>query len=239
MKILALIPARGGSKRLPGKNARMLGNKPMLVWSIDAAKGIPEICDTLVSTDDQAIADIAQLAGALVPWLRPEELSTDAAPSIDVALHALDWYESTHGAIDGLMLLQPTSPFRTAETIKQAIDVFSLKGGKPVIGVSPAASHPAWCYRIESDSLVPYATCGEEKSPQRSQDLPPAYALNGAMYLAKPAYLRTECTFAGADAYPLLIQDPAESLDIDTAHDFMIAECVAARMGDFSAGHSR
>lgn len=231
MRILALITARGASKRLPGKNIRQLGGKPLLLWSIDSVKGVEGICDILISTDDQEIADIALVGGGLVPWLRPAELATDTAASIDVALHALDWYEETHGPVDGLMLLQPTSPFRRMETIKRAIDIFSInKGRKPVIGVSPAASHPAWCYRIERDTLLPYSS-GTTGMTNRSQDLPPVYVLNGAMYLAEPAYLRRRRSFIGEDACPLLIEDPAESLDIDTSHDFLVAECIAANLG--------
>jgi CMP-N,N'-diacetyllegionaminic acid synthase len=96
MKILVLIPARGGSKRLPGKNIRLLGDRPLIVWTIDLAKNIPKICDILVSTDDIAIAEVASKAGALVPWLRPAELATDTATSVDVCLHALDWYEKEY-----------------------------------------------------------------------------------------------------------------------------------------------
>ena len=93
MKILALITARKGSKRLPGKNNRLLGGKPLIIWSIDVAKGIPEICDVLVSTDDSEIAEISRNAGAFVPWLRPSNIATDNATSEEVALHAIDWYE--------------------------------------------------------------------------------------------------------------------------------------------------
>ena len=93
MRILALIPARGGSKRLPGKNMRQLGGKPLLTWSIDVVKDAPEICDILVSTDDDKIAEIARNANALVPWLRPADLARDKSSSEAVALHALDWYE--------------------------------------------------------------------------------------------------------------------------------------------------
>ena len=93
MRILALITARGGSKRLPGKNIRSLGGKPLIVWSINIAKDIAEVVDILVSTDDTEIAEIAKNAGALVPWLRPSELATDTASSVDVFLHALKWYE--------------------------------------------------------------------------------------------------------------------------------------------------
>ena len=102
MKILALIAARGGSKRLPGKNIRLLGGKPLIVWSIDVARDIPEICDILVSTDSPAISEICKDAGIVVPWLRPVKLATDKASSVDVALHALEWYEAEKGEIDGL-----------------------------------------------------------------------------------------------------------------------------------------
>jgi len=236
VKILALIPARGGSKRLPGKNIRLLGGQPMIVWSIGVAKDIPEICDLLVTTDDPAIEAVCKEAGALVPWLRPAELATDTASSIDVALHALDWYEDTHGLVDGLMLLQPTSPFRSVETIKQAISLFLTNGRRPVIGVSPALYHPAWCYGIEQDTLLPYCSNGFRDVPHRSQDLPPAYVLNGAMYLVEPVYLRKTCAFFGADACPLIMVNPDEALDVDTAHDFLVAECIAASMRKTTAG---
>lgn len=225
MRVLALVPARGGSKRLPGKNIRKLGGKPLIVWSINAAKGIPEICDILVSTDDLEIADIAQKAGGLVPWLRPNELSTDVASSIDVALHAIDWYENTHGSIDGLMLLQPTSPFRTEATLIRAIDLFGSNDHRPVISVSPVVTHPAWCYRIEENVLSPLSCKDLGGEYNRSQDLPPVYSLNGAMYLVSPEYLLEKgAFFVDEDASPLVMDNPVEALDIDTSYDFMLAE---------------
>ena len=124
MKILALIPARGGSKRLPRKNVLPLGGKPLIVWSIDVAKDIPEICDILVSTDDSEIAEISKKAGALVPWLRPADLATDDSSSIDVVLHALNWYEREKQTIHGILLLQPTSPFRSQATKIKFIKIF-------------------------------------------------------------------------------------------------------------------
>lgn len=236
MKILALVPARGGSKRLPGKNIRLLGDKSLIVWSLDVAKGIPEICDILVSTDDPDIAAVCREAGALVPWLRPAELATDTASSIDVALHALDWYEDKFGPVDGLMLLQPTSPFRRTETIKQAISIFLTNGRRPVIGVSPAASHPAWCFEVADNTLLPFFGNEFSNVLHRSQDLSPAYALNGSIYLAESSYIRRECTFLGPETYPLIMENLEEALDIDTAHDFLIAECIAASMGKPTVG---
>lgn len=227
MKILALIPARGGSKRLPGKNIRILGEKPLIQWSIDVVKDLPRICDILVSTDDPQIFQVAKDAGALTPWLRPRELSTDTSRTLDVVLHALDWYESKCGRIDGLLLLQPTSPFRTRKTVERGISLFLDNGFRSVLGVSPTHAHPFWAFRIENDILIPYID--HQFSGGRSQDLPPAYVVNGAFYLATPAQLRSYESFITKDTLPLLTDAPAESLDIDTLFDFFIAECIVSK----------
>ena len=228
MKILAVIPARGGSKRLPGKNLRMLSGKPLVVWSIDATMNIPEVCDILVSTDDPAIAAACTAAGALVPWLRPAALATDSASSVDVALHALDWYEAGKGAVDGILLLQPTSPFRTTETIRNGIALFGQSGRKAVLGVSSPHAHPLWALKMENGHLVPFVR--EHGLDKRSQDLPAAYAVNGSLYLITPDELRVRRSFLGANTIPLLVKAQQEALDIDTPLDFKIAESIAAGM---------
>jgi CMP-N,N'-diacetyllegionaminic acid synthase len=222
MRILALITARGGSKRLPGKNIRMLGGKPLIVWSIDVAKNIPVICDILVSTDDPTIAVVCKEAGAYVPWLRPAELATDTASSVDVALHALDWYEAENSAVDGILLLQPTSPFRTQVTIKRGFELFSNHGYKPVLGVSPTHAHPMWTLKMEGDYIVPFIQ--DHGFGTRSQDLPPAYVANGSFYLITPAELRACRSFVGPKTIPLLIEPPQEAVDIDTEWDWFVAE---------------
>ena len=226
MRILVLITARGGSKRLPGKNIRPLGGKPLIVWSIDVAKDSLEICDILVSTDDSAIAAVCEKAGAYVPWLRPAELAIDTASSVDVALHALDWYEAEKGAVDGLLLLQPTSPFRTQATVQRGIELFSQNDYQPVLGISPTHAHPMWAHKMEGDYLVPFM--GEHGFRTRSQDLPSAYVVNGSFYLITPAVLRACRSFVGAKTIPLLIESPQEAVDIDTAWDWEIAEFIAA-----------
>lgn len=231
MRILALIPARGGSKRLPGKNIRILGGKPLIVWSIDVAKCIPEICDSLVSTDDPAIAAVCKEAGALVPWLRPAELATDTASSVDVALHALDWYEATKGAVDGLLLLQPTSPFRTADTIQRAIDIFGNEDGRhPIVSVSPASCHPTWCFRSKGEGMEP--VLGGASIGLRSQVLEPVWALNGSIYLISPARLLLERTFLTPDTRPLVISSLRESIDIDLPSDFDLCDETLRNMQD-------
>jgi len=226
VRILALITARGGSKRAPGKNIRQLGSRPLIAWSIDIVKDIPYICDILVSTDDLTIATVAGNAGALVPWLRPAELATDTAASVDVCLHALDWYEGHSGKIDGLLLLQPTSPFRSRNTVLRGIELFRAGKHRPVIGVCPAKSHPMWCFRIEGESLRPFMNT--VKVELRSQDLPAAYMVNGAFYLISPDDLRNLHSFITDDALPLVIDEPQECIDIDSEWDWKMAELICS-----------
>jgi CMP-N-acetylneuraminic acid synthetase len=220
MRILALIPARAGSKRLPGKNVRPLAGKPLIVWSIEHARRLPEICATLVSTDDPAAADIARKAGAMVPWLRPPELASDTASSVDVALHSLDWYEQAHGTVDGLLLLQPTSPFREVEMTARGIAKFARSSHIPVVGFSPSPVHPEYCFMIEGERLRPVI-------PRASwSQIPtvPAYTVNGAFYLISPARLRADRSFLTDDTIPLIMSGLGARIDIDTELDWQLAE---------------
>lgn len=223
LRLLALIPARGGSKRLPGKNKRELGGQSLIAWSIQAAQGIPEICDILISTDDPEIAELSKAAGVLVPWLRPEELATDKATSVDVALHALDWYEKENGKVNGLLLLQPTSPFREKKTILRGIELFIKHGQSQVVSVSPSHNHPMWAMKMQGDFLEPYINGGSGNT--RSQDLPMAYILNGNFYLTSPQKLRECNSFLSDKTIPLLIESQKEAIDIDTEWDFEVARC--------------
>jgi len=226
MRILALIPARGGSKRLPGKNIRSLGGKPLINWTIEVARGIPEICEILVSTDDAVIASIAKEAGAAVPWLRPIELATDEATSVDVALHALDWFEAEKGAVDGLLLLQPTSPFRRRETVQRGIQLFEEFGHRPVLGVSHNQSHLMLLLKQQGDYVVPFLEnngCGSQ-----SQGLPQTFVANGSFYLIAPEELRRGHSFLGQHTVPLVIDSPREALDIDTKYDYVISKILVS-----------
>lgn len=237
MKILALIPARGGSKRLPGKNIKSLGGVPLIGWTIRTARASDCFSDVLVSTDDPAIAEVARQQGASVPWLRPAALATDTAASVDVVLHALDAWEAFHGVADAVMLLQPTSPFRSVESIRRAVSLFEDAGGAhPVVSVCPASSHPAWCFRLTSQGLDPFLGWGQVNA-SRSQDLEPAWMLNGAIYMITPARLKVDRTFIAADTQALVMEDAAESIDVDTAEDF--ARCEASLPSDQGMGHER
>ena len=222
MKILAVIPARGGSKRVPGKNIRELGNKPLINWTIDSALNTPEVSAIVVSTDDPQIAEIAQSAGATVPWLRPIKLATDEANSVDVAIHALDWYEAENGKVDGILLLQPTSPFRTNVTIQKAIGLFKNHKGSSIIGVSPVQHHHLYTLEKNGEFLVQYQQQRflRKKSHNQSQ----IYAVNGAIYLVSPQEIRSSNSFVSSFLLPVIVESSIEALDIDTEEDFKIAE---------------
>ena len=230
MKILALITARGGSKRIPRKNVLPLGGKPLIAWSIEVAQNIDEICDIFVSTDDPIIKDVALKYGANVPFLRPQELSDDTALSSDVAIHALDWYEHNRNKVDGLLLLQPTSPFRTSETIKKGIRIFEQYEKEPVLGVTETHSHPRWMFSLRGEYIKPYLGKNEEGYKMRSQDLEPAYVVNGSFYLISGNDLRSKKAFVTLNTRPLIIESQLESLDIDTIEDWNYAEYAAENL---------
>ena len=222
MKILAVIPARGGSKRVPGKNIRKLGNKPLINWTIDSALNTPEVSAIVVSTDDPQIAEIAQSAGATVPWLRPIKLATDEANSVDVAIHALDWYEAENGKVDGILLLQPTSPFRTNVTIQKAIGLFKKHKGSSIIGVSPVQHHHLYALEKNGEFLV---QCQQQRFlRKKSHNQSQIYAVNGAIYLVSPQEIRSSNSFVSSFLLPVIVESSIEALDIDTEEDFKIAE---------------
>jgi CMP-N,N'-diacetyllegionaminic acid synthase len=222
MRILALIPARGGSRRVPGKNIRKLGNKPLINWTIESALNTPELSDIVVSTDNPQIAEIARSAGATVPWLRPLKLATDESKSVDVAIHALDWFEKENGEVDGILLLQPTSPFRTYITIQKAIRLFENHKGSSIIGVSPVQNHHLYTLEKHGEYLVKYQQ--QRFLSKKSQDKSRIFAVNGAIYLVSPQELRSSNSFIGSCLLPVIVESPIEALDIDTEEDFKIAE---------------
>ena len=224
MRLLALVPARGGSQRVPNKNIRELGGKPLIQWTLDVAAGIQEIVDVLVSTDSIEIAKMAKEAGAMVPWLRPVELATHTATTIDVCMHALEWYEKEKNDIDGIILLQPTSPFREKENIQKAIELFKKNRKSSVVSFSKAQTHPMWCYKIDNGRVDPFIN--DVDLNIRSQDLPDAYMINGSIYISSVEALRKERTFITANTIALVIDGQRASLDIDTEDDWKIAEMI-------------
>ncbi len=223
MKILGLIPARGGSKGLPGKNLRPLLGVPLIGRTILAALKSKALDRLIVSTDDPKIAACARAFGAEVPFLRPKRLATDQAAVVDAALHALDELAKSGDRPDAVMLLQPTSPLRTAATIRKAAALLK-KTGEAVVSVAAASEHPLWARKIENGRLVPFL----DKAPASRQQLPPAYALDGSIYLVPVSELRRRRRFAWPGARAL-VSPAAEVCDIDELDDFEAAERRLAR----------
>lgn len=227
---VALIPARGGSKGLPGKNIKPLMGKPMIHYTVEAAIHCPFISETFVSTDDPLIAEVAQAAGALLPPLRPAALATDTASSLDVVRHFLDWYREEFGAWpDTLVLLQPTSPLRDADHVSDAMALYrSCDVMGTVLSVSPAKPL-AWQGTVDPEGQFCFHHQTDLNKNRQSESA--NYLLNGALYIASPQ------RFYGG----VLMQDPVypfimsteDSVDIDTLSDFKLAEFhLSQRLGD-------
>jgi CMP-N,N'-diacetyllegionaminic acid synthase len=222
MKVLALIPARGGSKGIPGKNIRPIAGKPLIAWTIEAALRSRLGGAVVVSTDAPAIAEVACAAGAQVPFLRPAELASDTSPGIDTVFHALEQMPD----FDAVMLLQPTSPLRSTEDIDGCLELAEREALDSIVSVAPCEIHPAWTYAVDDAGrlrpLLPGSTA------TRRQDLPDAFALNGALYFARRPWLTARRTLLADDtrAYPMPIE---RSLDIDTPWDWRLAEFLLDR----------
>jgi CMP-N-acetylneuraminic acid synthetase len=217
-KILAVIPARGGSKGLPGKNVRLLGGKPLIAWSIDAALASSCVDRCIVSTDDAAISEAAQLWGGDVPFLRPPELATDDARIEDALIDVLDRVDERY---DYIVLLQPTSPLRSAADIDGCVQLCVERQAPACITLSPPSKSPYLMYLFDGAArLQPFA---DNKGAFRRQDLPEVFALNGAVYVAEVDWFRERRTFMSAETVGYVM--PSErSADIDTFLDFRFAE---------------
>lgn len=223
--VLALITARGGSKGIPGKNIADLAGKPLIAWTIEAAMGAAAVSRVIVSTDDAAIAAVSERWGAEVPFLRPAELAADASPHLPVLLHALAWVEE-HDArsYEYILLLQPTSPLRTTGDIESAVKLALDQQADGVVSVCPAHPHPFLSRRITDDGRL------EEFAPRPKgylarQTLPPAYMLNGAIYLVRSDVLTTRQTFYTENTFAY-VMPPERSLDIDTPWDLYLANLI-------------
>lgn len=227
--VLIVIPARGGSKGLPRKNARRLGDLPLLGWTAEAvrASGVNQaVC--ILSTDDDEIAEIGRSVGLRVPFMRPASLSTDTATAEDVALHALDWLAASGEAQpSAVMLLQPTSPFRQPSALRQAVELLSREAIDGVIGVQPIQRSLRTLFTADSSMNLAPLDAGTGLSTRR-QDQKPLYTPNGALYLVATDALRGKHTFF-PDRSLGLVMDQIASLDIDDPVDWEIAESIAAR----------
>lgn len=220
--IVALIIARGGSKRIPKKNIKKLAGKPLIAWTIETAISSGAFTRVIVSTDDTEIMAASIEYGAEVPKLRPSHLSTDESLSIDAVLHAIDCLKQENCCPSSLMLLQPTSPLRSVGSIWSAIDLFERNNFQPVVSFTQVNFTPEWCFRYLESELTPIL--GWDSSKQRSQNIKPTLQLNGLLYLATISHLIQEQTFLGPSTVPLVCGNYQEVIDIDTYEDFARAE---------------
>lgn len=219
---LAVIPARGGSKGLPGKNIRLLHDKPLIQYSIEAALNSGCVDEVVVTTDNEDIARVSSQAGAAVPFIRPAELATDMAKSIDVLKHAVEFYEQTQNHFfDVIMLLQPTSPLRNALDIKEAYTLFLNNQADSLQSVTLSGVQPYLLREMDNGKLTSYLK--DEKEHLRRQDLKELYALNGAIYIVKRDLLMNSDTLIGPRNCGYIM--PRErSVDIDDEFDLKMAE---------------
>lgn len=224
-RILAVVPARGGSRGVPRKNLRLVGGKPLIAWTLETARAAGDLlAGVVVSTDDPEIAAVAAEYGFPVPFLRPAELSGDRVPTLPVLQHALRFLEEKSGQrYDWLLLLQPTAPLRSVADLEAAALLAAAGDCDSVIGVTQVeAHHPILMKRIAEDRLLPYSL--EEKEGTRRQDLqPPAYMRNGAIYLTRREVILDRNSIWGDTIRPLIM--PGErSHSIDTELDIKLAD---------------
>jgi CMP-N,N'-diacetyllegionaminic acid synthase len=218
MSLIALITARGGSKEILRKNIKLFSGKPLIFWTINAAKKAKCIDRIIVSTDDQEIAEIAKKYGAEVPFIRPAELAKDETPSIDPVLHFIDQVPG----FDWLMLLQPTSPLRNNFDIDKIFKFCQDNKASSAVSVSEVNKHPYWMYERDSSFRLRSFINDPPKNTRR-QDLPKIYSLNGALYLAKVDWLVKYRSFIGPDTIGFTM--PLErSVDLDIIQDWNWAE---------------
>jgi len=220
--ILAIIPARGGSKGIPGKNIIPFVGKPLICYTIDAALKSKYLKRVIVSTDDTEIAKIAKDCGAEVPFFRPANLSQDDTSSVSVVKHAVNIVEESQGCLfDFVVLLQPTSPLRDEKYIDLAVEKMLETGADSVISVCKVKHHPFWNFVTDDDrlhSLLPNI----DKSSTR-QELTQTYAPNGAVYVVKREVLFNDNTMFGKDLRGVIMPSE-ESIDIDDYYDWFLAE---------------
>lgn len=226
MRVLGLVPARGGSKGVPRKNIKALGGRSLLAYTADAALAAKTLSRVVLSTDDDEIAAVGAAAGLDVPFLRPSAMARDDTPSIDVVRHAVDCLESMGEHYDAVCLLQPTNPFRRPGLIDECVDVLENEDVDSVVTVAliPAEHHPLWAYQRDSGGTVHLLGGGAEPMTRR-QDLPPAYFREGSVYVTRVTSIDAGSLY-GERCYGFILDEP--SVNIDGPEDWARAEALVA-----------
>jgi CMP-N-acetylneuraminic acid synthetase len=225
---VAIVPARGGSRGLPGKNLRTVGGTPLVVRAIEAGRAARCVSRVLVTTDSDEIAAVARAAGAEVPFRRPPELARDDTPGVAPVAHALRWLADHEGALPAwTVVLQPTSPLRTAADVDATFEAAAGRGADAAVSVCAAKHHPSWVKRLGAGGRLEDFVPGPP--PARRQDLPAAYALNGAVYVARSRFVLEHGTLLAPATYAH-VMPPERSVDVDTEVDLAVAECLLRRL---------
>ncbi|KUO70129.1 MAG: CMP-N-acetlyneuraminic acid synthetase [Desulfosporosinus sp. BRH_c37] len=222
--VLGIIPARGGSKRLPRKNIRDLAGKPLIAWTIQAGLNSKYIDELIVSTDDPEIYNISQQYGVKLPFIRPAELASDQASGFAVVEHTLNFYRDNYNkTFDYVLLLQPTSPLRNYSDIDGAFKLLEKENANAIISVCEMEHSPLWANTLPNDlSMANFLAEGVKG--KRSQDLDKYYRLNGAIYICDTKRLQQEKTFFIKDNIFAYIMPTERSIDIDTEWDMKLCE---------------
>jgi len=224
MKILGLIPARGGSKGVPKKNIKLLAGKPLLQYTSEIGLQSKYLSKVVLSTDTDEIIEVGKKLNLEVPFKRPSNLAADASPTLPVIMHALDYYAALGEEFDAVCLLQVTSPFRTLEFLDEAIETFIEQQTDSLISVQevPHEYNPHWTFEVNPSGNLHIST-GEEKIISRRQELPKAYHRDGSIYITKTSVLREQHSLFGKSiAY---IESSKEMyVNIDTMTDWKKAE---------------
>ncbi len=222
--MIAFIPARGGSKGLPGKNIRILDGKPLITYTIEAALNARSVHRVIVTTDSIEIAEIAKDAGAEVPFLRPEYLSSDTASAVDVYIHAAEYMKDVFSEeIERFFVLLPTAPLRTSKHIDEAFEDYSNYNARTLISVTEAETPPSWYLRINDKQMLSNAGFDSGDCIQNRQNNAKFYIPNGAIYILDYNLLKNKRTYYCSNTVAY-IMNRTDSIDIDTIEDFMYAE---------------
>ena len=222
--VLAVIPARGGSKGLPEKNIMLLAGKPLIAWTIEVARQSKYLDRFILSTDSEEIAGVARGYQCEVPFMRPKELANDEASGEVVVLHALEHVDVKY---DLIIVLQPTSPLRKTEDIDEALELMEGKKRPALVSVSPANKPLQWHHTIENDGILTPVFPRETAKTNR-QDQEPTYLPNGALFIAETDFFKVEKTFY-TDKTFAYIMAPKRSIDIDSDLDFKLAELLLSQ----------
>jgi len=240
MKILGVVTARGGSKTIPGKNLKLLGGRPLIAYSIEAARQSGMFDRTIISTDDEAIADVAEALGCERPFMRPASLGRDDTPHLPVMQHAVDTLRHEGYDADAVMILQPTSPLRRPEDIRRAVDLLEATGADSVVSVTRVPDHynPMRTVRVDAGGLATMFVDGApvRTRPVRRQDVPAAWAIDGAIYLFRTAVLSAAQPSLYGDSTAAFVMPPPYGINIDDLDDWQQAERALAALSS-NHGH--